>query len=217
MKNYLLIACLLLTTALNAQVETCIGNNGEMQTLFGGDRSFGGFIGLGTKFTTLNDQGGMMLGGEINGVFGHSLNVGFVGYGLVTDVYGVNRDDDNQRLYYEMGYGGLNIEPVFFSRRAIHFSAPVVIGAGGIGESRQRFIDIDEFDEDQDYDWPDFYNSDFFLVVEPGLQLEINLLRAVRLYGGASYRFVTDVDLPNTDVDRLGGISANFGLRFGWF
>lgn len=115
-----------------------------------------------------------------------------------------------------MGYGGLFIEPVLFSKKAVHFSIPLLFGAGGIGESEMRLLNIDQIDNPY-YNDPVYLNSDFFLVFEPGLNMELNLLRFVRMYGGFSYRFMNGVNLPNTDLNRLSGLSGNIGFRFGWF
>lgn len=215
MKKVLLIIAVVMTV-LGAEAQTNYGRNGDMQTIFGQDRSFGGFIGFNSRLTELNKQDALMVGGELSMVFGHSLNIGVAGYGLVTDVTAVNLSEENQNLFYEMGYGGLLIEPVFMSKRAVHFTVPLLFGAGGIGESKIRYFDVDQID-DPDFGDPTFLNNDVFLVFEPGLNLELNLLRFVRIYGGVSYRIIGDVDLPNTDVERLGGFSGNVGLRFGWF
>ncbi|NQX92539.1 MAG: hypothetical protein HRT74_10530, partial [Flavobacteriales bacterium] len=127
---------------------------------------------------------------------------------------GQNLTETGDRLYYEMGYGGLFFEPVFFSRSVVHFTTPVLIGAGGIGESRTQLFNPENEDSWED---PNFYRSDFFFVLEPGVSLEVNLFRHLRLKAGVSYRFMEDVELPNTDLATLEGWNANVGLRVGWF
>lgn len=204
---------LLLSVGASAQIYS---NNSDMKTLFGNDRSFGGFIGFGAKLTELNKQDALMLGGELSMVFGHALNIGVAGYGLATSVDGVNLGVEDERLFYEMGYGGLVIEPVLFSKSAVHLTIPILLGAGGIGESSTRYFSVEQID-DPTFGDPIYVNSDFFFVLEPGVNLELNLLRFARMYAGVSYRYLNGVELLNTEVGQIGGFTGNFGFRFGWF
>lgn len=214
MKKIIAITAVLIAT-IGASAQN-YSNNDDMNTLFGNDRSFGGYLGFGAKLGELNDQEAMFLGGELSMVFGHALNIGVAGYGLVSDVTGINVNDQSDRLFYDMGYGGVVIEPVLFSKSAIHFTVPLLFGAGGIGESQTRYFSVDQIDN-QNYGDPDYFNSDFFFVFEPGVNLELNLLKFARVYGGVSYRYMSGVDLPNTGTQQLGGLTGNFGFRFGWF
>lgn len=214
-----LIFCLLAGVTIQAQqmhMEACRGrNNGDnMGTLFGQEHSFGAFLGLYSSMTRINNQDALMIGGEVSTAINHRLNIGVAGQGLVTDVWGQNLTETGDRLYYEMGYGGLFFEPVFFSKSAIHFTTPVLFGAGGIGESRTQLFNPEE---ESSWEDPTFYRSDFFLVLEPGVNLEMNLFRHLRFKAGVSYRAMGDVELPNTDLSSIEGWNANLGLRIGWF
>ena len=193
---------------------SCPDRDGDMQTLLGPNRSFGGFVGFGMKMTQINSQGALMSGGEINVILNRSVNIGFAGYGLLTDLNSVNTNDYGDPLYLEMGYGGLNIEPVLFSKSLVHFTVPVLLGAGGIAESRVRYFD--SYDDPAYFD-NDIYRSDFFLVIEPGVNAELNITRFMRVTGGISYRWVSDVQVPGMSASSLEGMSMNFGLRLGWF
>ena len=191
-------------------------NNDGMNTLFGnGNKSFGAFVGFNMKMTEVNSQAALMTGGELNFIFNRDLNVGFAGYGLITDVYSNSLNDEGNDYYLEMGYGGLNIEPVLFSESLVHVTFPVLIGAGGIAETNYRYLDA--IPPGEDYFDNDIHRSDFFLVAEPGVNAEINLFRFLRATGGVSYRWVSDVEIPGLGTNSLEGISANFGLRIGWF
>jgi hypothetical protein len=39
----------------------------------------------------------------------------------------------------------------------------------------------------------------------------------MRLSAGASYRFVSQLDLPNTPSNAFSGVAGNVSIRFGWF
>lgn len=186
---------------------------GEMQTLFGGEHSFGAFLGFQTKFTEINNQGAMMTGGEVNIIINRRLNLGFAGYGLVTNVESNSIDELGRPYFIEMGYGGLNIEPVMFSKSLIHFTVPVLLGAGGIAESNLRY---QYFDYDENF-FDNLHRSDMFLFVEPGVNAELNVFKFFRVAGGVSYRWVSDVQIPTLSSATVNGWNANIALRFGWF
>lgn len=56
-----------------------------------------------------------------------------------------------------------------------------------------------------------------FFVVEPGLEVEINVTRFFKIGVGASYRFVRESDLTLVSNDDLSGFSGGFSLKFGKF
>ena len=70
----------------------------------------------------------------------------------------------------------------------------------------------------QDFD-PYSYHDDFqaFFVLEPGIDLEINLVKLVKLGLGASYRYTSDVPLPATSKDALHGFNASMSIKVGVF
>jgi hypothetical protein len=191
--------------------DLCIDD--EMQTLFGGEHSFGAFIGMQAKMTEINGQGAVLTGGELNVIINRKLNLGFAGYGLVSDVYSNSMDELGREYFIEMGYGGLNIEPVMFSNSLVHFTVPVLLGAGGIAESNFRYT---QFDYHEDF-LGDLHRSDMFLFAEPGVNAELNVFKFFRVAGGVSYRWVSDVQIPTLNSATVNGWNANVALRFGWF
>ena len=54
-------------------------------------------------------------------------------------------------------------------------------------------------------------------VREPGIELELNVIRLVRLGIGASYRYTSDLDMPATPKDALHGINAGVSIKVGCF
>ena len=101
----------------------------------------------------------------------------------------------------------------------IHLSVPVLIGAGGINlhpnHSYYHFNDsiepiVDNLRNDMDYN--------AFFVVEPGLNIELNLFKYVKLGFGASYRYIGETRIRETYVeDQLNGFSGNFSIMLGKF
>lgn len=185
----------------------------EDQTLLGKGKPLGFFIGINVKPAIVNDQAAFFTGGQIAMVFGKKLNVGFAGYGLTSPVLSDRVDADGTHYYYDMGYGGLLFEPVFFSRSAIHFTLPVLLGAGGAGFRPTTSPFSYNY---EDVNW-DNYVADAFFVAEPGLNMELNLFKWMRLDAGVSYRFISDGYFGSSLNSSLSGWSANCGLKFGWF
>ncbi|MFT4679884.1 MAG: hypothetical protein ACI9RU_000560 [Litorivivens sp.] len=186
----------------------------EMETLFGNERSLGVFFGVGVKMTEINNQPAIFTGGEFNFVFGRAMNLGVVGYGLSKTSFDGDASIVGDGTYLSMGYGGLNIEPVFFSRKLVHFTVPVLVGVGGVSQKTGGFVAWEPGEEPQPYE-PRV--SDSFLIVEPGLNAELNIFKFMRLTAGASYRMISDIQIPGMEQTTLQGLSGHIGLRIGWF
>ncbi len=208
----LLVACTTYTYAQEANVQ----QDREMQTLIKEGAKVGGFLAFEMKGTEINDQTALFTGGRLSMVAGHKINIGFGGYGLVSDVNSNYLDDEGERYLYEMGYGGLIIEPVAMPYNVVHVTFPVLLGAGGIGVHEQRFFDYNSGNTSQSESF-EFRDSDFFLVVEPGINAEMNIARILRFGVGASYRLTSDTELLNQPNTSLDGMSVNLAIKIGWF
>ena len=187
-----------------------------MQTLFGSDRGLGGYIDITSKLTQINNDDALFLGGQLGMVINHSLNLGFAGYGMVSPVLAERTTPDGDSLYLQMGYGGIHFEPILRSNDLLHLTFPVLLGAGGTGYTTRHFWTTYPDGEPSTHFDERIRHSRLFLIAEPGVNLELNLFRWMRMTGGVSYRFVRRLeDDPGTE--ELSGLSANVGLRFGWF
>jgi len=218
----LFIAFSFIAPAMAQDLENTYINNKrtsheEQETIFGGDFSVRGFMELNTSVTQIKNQTAVMMGGGVDAVFNHKLNIGFVGNGMLAEVESPNTNLDGDQNFIQFGYGGLKIEPVFGSSKKIHLSLPLLIAGGGIFET--DFNVWDELDY-QEYEPEINYNlrrSDAIFVLEPGINVELNLFKHARLAAGAKYRFVNDVDIENLKNSDFEGLSGNISLRFGWF
>ena len=103
------------------------------------------------------------------------------------------------------------MEPILLPRFPIHISLPVVVGVGGIAYTTSTSYT----------DWfePSYYVEDAtsFLIVEPGVELEINVVKFFRVAVGAYYRYTSNITLIDTPEDVLNGYSAAITLKFGKF
>lgn len=192
-----------------------------MRTLLGNNRDLhhGGWAAPEAVYSRMLDQDVLLLGLRAGWIIDHRLTIGLAGKGLVTGVGNEGYDryllEEGYALgrtsRFRMGYGGLLLEPVVAYRSPIHISLPILIGAGGGGYESYTPMP-QEFD-------PYVYHEDAqaFFVVEPGVDLEINLLPLLRVGLGVSYRYTSDLDLPATAKDALHGINAGLSLKVGRF
>jgi len=184
-----------------------------MNTLFGDDKGFGGHLSLNARGAEFYDETALFLGGELVFTLSHALNLGVAGYGMPTRIeYQDTQNDYLADLNLEFGYGGLFVEPVFFDQQVVHFTVPVLIGAGWAALSDDSFLNnpggVNNFR---------IYQESVFFVFEPGINLEVNLVRHIKLAFGGSYRLVNGSDLNQIADSDLSGFSFGGGIRVGWF
>ncbi|HAN18013.1 MAG: hypothetical protein A2X13_10115 [Bacteroidetes bacterium GWC2_33_15] len=196
----------------------------EMKTLITGKHlKFSGvFISPELKGTIINDGSGkdgygFLMGGRMGIIFNDKFSIGLGGYGLTTehivDLTDNPAINDNAKIGF--GYGGLVLEYTLFGNKAFHFTIPVLVGGGGVSLYKDIIIDEDNFT------WDDFntYESSAFFVVEPGINLELNLTKFMRFDLGASYRMVqfSEMDYLDNSNDELSNLAVNASLKFGLF
>lgn len=214
----LIFTVALFTGSVSAQQEVT-GQDEPFRTVFGDQsNAVGGYISLGLGNTLINDNNAFMGQFRLAARLGHSLSIGLAGAGFTDWMYGLNNDRpalSPDGYYIEGGYGGLLIEPVFAPHFPVHLSFPIILGAGGVA-----------FTEDRDgYDWDDWEHdsnryvleSDAYFVVEPGVELEFNLSRFIRMGAGVSYRFTTAIDMDGRSEHLLNGLSGSVNLKLGVF
>ena len=189
----------------------------RMRTLFGnsGIRSNGGYGGITTGYTQMDGRDALVIGGRGAWIVNHSVGIGLSGYGFMSEQKLDTELNDNYQLLG--GYGGLMFEFIATPHSPIHLSFPLVIGAGGVTYAEHdSFInnDFNRLTED----------TQAFFVVEPGVELKLNMLRFMRLAFGVSYRYTSDVDLTYNgagqrimDKDVLHGLTGGITLKFGKF
>lgn len=213
----LLFSAILMAGPLSAQMNN--GGDEPFATVFGDQsNAVGGYISLGLGNTIINDNNAFLGQFRLAARLGHSFSIGIAGAGFLDWMYGLNNDrpgisPDGYNI--EGGYGGLLLEPVFAPKFPVHISFPVLIGAGGVAFTEDR----------EDYDWEDWeYDnerfvlaSDAYFVVEPGIELEFNLSRFIRMGTGVSYRFTNAIDIDGKKEYLLNGLSCSVNIKLGVF
>ncbi|MFH1050294.1 MAG: hypothetical protein V1779_05105 [bacterium] len=191
---------------------------GEVKTLFGNKEfEFGGYGCPEIKFTSFMQQYAIMVGGRAGWVIDHTFTIGGGGYGLVSsveapDFYHPDDLTDTRQYYFQIGYGGLFLEYTHSSNSLVHFTVNTLIGAGGASFTPYRY----GMNNNMGYDNNRYDNSAFF-VVEPGIGVELNIFKFFRIELGASYRYISGMDLNGFGSAWYNEPSANLAFKFGSF
>lgn len=207
----LILITLLPFSYLHGQEDQRPSRSYEYHTIFGQRPKVGAYGALSIGYSSIDGRDALLTGARAEWVIGHGFGMGVGGFGFVNDPF----YDNSTQLYYNLvgGYGGLVFEPILFWNLPVHLSFPVLVGAGGVA--------LTSFSENlyDPYQYFDSYLEDVnvFLVAEPSVELELNMLRFFRIAFYGSWRFTTDLLLENSAPDALNGWSAGITFKFGSF
>jgi hypothetical protein len=139
---------------------------------------------------------------------------------------------NNAGLRMQYATAGAQLEYTFAPHRLIHFSVPLLVGAGMARVDSTS--SVSSHDDDDDWDWHGkgrnrrsyAYEANPFFIVQPGLNIEMNVFRFAKLFIGANYRAVignTTVAYPvaattaKVTNSQLSGASFQIGVKLGYF
>jgi hypothetical protein len=215
MKNRLIIATFILMTFAASAIaqENQDGqkdNKDEIKTIFHHKKhSTGGYASLTAGYTQVNGKSGYCYGFNAACMIGHNVGIGIAGSGFSNDLF-LDHNSGSNYQSLQGGYGGFFIEPVIFPKFPVHVSFPIILGMGGVAHMNAYYWD--------NFDYEYYYEeSDVFFLAEPGLDIELNLVKHLRLGIGAKYRFTTATHLEGYSANALNGFSINMSLKFGKF
>lgn len=171
----------------------------------------GVYVGINMGLGEIEGENAYIGGLKIAYVANQQFEVGFASNFLYSeqDIY------NNSLSRYEdliAVYGGLHLEPIFFSKSRVNLSFPLLLGAGAVGYIDNKFKDDESYGDDITED--DF---DAVFVAEPGVNALFNISRYLQLEAGIQYRFSSRIDLPPTRITRINGFSAGIGIKVGIF
>jgi hypothetical protein len=186
-------------------------SNDDIRTLMGSHQhSNGGYGAFGAGYTMIDDKDAVTLSGRGAWIIGHYLAFGFAGTGFINSF---SPDIEPDRVVnLTGGYGGFLIEPILLPKFPVHLSFPVIAGAGGIAytSSLQPANSIEYYDT-----WVE--DTKTYFILEPGVELELNVLKFFRMAFGFSYRLTTDINWDYSRPDALEGWNAGMSFKFGKF
>lgn len=170
----------------------------------------GVYLGLTMGYGEIDSQDTYTGGLKIAYVANQQFEVGFAGNFMYSqqNIFSTTNGVDEDLIGV---YGGLHLEPIFFSKSRVNLSFPLLIGAGAVGYIDDNYNDED-FGEDLNED--DF---DAVFVIEPGLNVLFNVSRYLQLEAGVKYRFSSEIELVGSPIDRINGFSGGLGIKVGVF
>ncbi len=182
-----------------------------------GVKSSGAYGAITNQFTTIDGKFANMTGIYGGWFVNRKWMVGF-GAAATTNHIAVPSVLNNfpaKKMTYQYGQAGLMTEYVVASTKLVHFNFNLLTGTGfSFQYDRQDFDDWDFEDWDDD---DNKHKPDFFFIVEPGVQVEFNLLKWMRFSPGVSYRKSFGANKNGlTDAD-ISNISYNLTFKFGKF
>lgn len=197
MKNIIVILAVifLFNVSVYSQEETLINQ---------GNVVHGGFGGPVVKFTSVNKELGILVGGRGGWIIDHTFVIGGGGYGLSNNISS-GQIVNGKNMYLNFGYGGFEMEYITNWDKLVHASFYLLIGGGGVNLKESN----------HDMSWNKDTNS--FFVLEPAVNVELNIVKFFRINFGASYRFISGVDSYGLQNNNLAGPSAMLTLKFGKF
>lgn len=200
--------CLVLVAVLAAQFS--FAQSSKIESLAGGGKGkirVGGFGAPTIKFTTFDDQLGILMGGYAGVMLNSKLMLGAGAYALANNIEAPRTNPSDPTLYWNMWYTGFVPEYTIKSNKLFHAAVSALIGGGGVMKN-ERYKGFEE-NENQEY-------SGFF-VAEPQVNFEMNITSFLRVAIGGSYRFVSGSSTAGITDQKLSGPAAHFSIKAGRF
>ncbi len=217
----------LLTFAIAANSQE-LQDNAKSATLFDGNIRSGGYGAFDLRISSVNvneaNNTAVFIGGRGGWIINSTFSIGGGGYGMVSK-YTVDEfvapesfaTENYETPTFQVGYGGLFLEYTHNSNDLIHLTLNTLVGAGGASYASQK-VDSDNKDNAIDFGDDSYqHETSAFFVLEPGATLELNILPFFRISTGISYRFVSGLNLSQTQNKDLKGISYTLAFKFGKF
>ncbi len=184
----------------------------DIKTIFGPVNSHGFYIGIESMFIDYNEWLSSGINVKMDWVLNHVFSMGIQGGFLESPREFNTYLQSNASI--ESGFGGINFEFTPAPKWPVHLSIPLNLGFGsmylmGTDETAGRYWD--------DHDYFTVLASDFFVYVQPAIQLEFNMLKHLRLGFGVSYFQTNAIAIDGISKYALNGPSGIFSLKIGKF
>jgi hypothetical protein len=196
---------LVFTILIIIAVSTLV--SAEDQMLFGGKITHGGFGGPVLKFTKIKDQNAVFIGGRGGWIINHTMVLGLGGYVMANENIDKVQISPGHSRFLSVGYGGFEMEYVAMHNRLFHPALSILIGGGSASYIDKYFDDID--DDEDDFDG--------FFIVEPTVNVELNVIPIMRANIGLGYRYVSGVEYYGLKDSDISGLAGSLSMKFGIF
>jgi hypothetical protein len=209
----LLITIFFVVSAFSQNRDENPQGSQDLHTLMGRNNTVGGYFNLNMHYTEIEERDAFMFGIKGGMIMGRLITLGLSGTVFFNDTY----YNEVQNVHYSISgaYGGVFFEPIVMPKLPVHVAFPIMVGAGGLA-----IVNVNK-----DRDWGDKRNvdaTDAFMIIEPGIEVELNVTRFFRFSIGTHYRYTTGVDIEGIDYcdipsDIFQGFSGGVSFKFGRF
>lgn len=189
-------------------------DNGQTKSLFKRSlvQNWGGYGSIEGKYANVVDDNLLYVGlkGAAISNRNFAFGVAFGGFKSSSTFEGPNQVGIPGELELTMGYGGVFGEYIGWSSKKVHFTIPVLVGIGGGAIMEESGSEVGISDENM-------VEATGFFVLEPGLNLEVNIFSEIRLFVGPSYRIISNNNFDSLTNQELTGFCLSFGIKYGSF
>ncbi len=219
-KTFALIFCLSGLMTLNSFASTSASDSTktpekkEMKTLLGSNfkiKSWGFSVTPYAQFGQAGKQNGLSALFHLNNNWGIGMSM----MGTIRRNDAMSGPDGTRQHF-----GGLHIEYIPKSNALLHVTFPLIVGM--VAQEKDMTLAIpyptdplnsntpypSRMDRDRRFD-----NFDKSFGIQPGINLELNLFKYAKLFGGVNYRFAFG-QYANENIQ---GLNGQFGFKFGVF
>lgn len=149
--------------------------------------------------------------------------IGLAGYSTVNN-FTPTALNAKSLLNLNVMYGGLKLEYTPNPNAAVHVSFPLLIGGGmaRVDSANNYKNGFGGKDRNNRRESNGRDNTGFW-VIQPGINIEANVIRFLKIYVGASYRLTPSVNtetttiLPTPTANQLSGLNVSAGVKLGLF
>jgi hypothetical protein len=207
-----LVFVLSIAASAAAQDETLFPPD---ETLFPEEFKSGYFGGPIVEATNISDEFGLMVGARGGWIVNRKVVLGASAHYLVNSIGIETTVPDttapvDTTLDMMLVYGGPEFEYISNSHNLLHWTATVLIGAGLIDYKGFPGTPCEE-GENCDLD------ADIFFILEPSVNIMLNVTPMLRIGLGATYRYVEDVEIKGVKDEDLMGPSGILNVKIGRF
>lgn len=202
MKNILTMLLFAITLNIAAQSEE------KARTLAGDSKlHLGYFISPSVQVGTLAGTTSVIAGIGAGVIFSDNISLDLMYRQIITE--NTPKGEADSRLYLDGKWALLRCEFAVKPQKTVHLNFPLILGFGDIEMDKKDSFESDPISIPQ--------GDALFATLEPGIALEINVIKYLKLNISAGYRFVSNVAFRNLTEKDLMGPTFSATLKIGIF
>ncbi|MGA3014775.1 MAG: hypothetical protein ABSD71_12175 [Bacteroidales bacterium] len=224
----ILICCLGFLAGFSQNISSPKENSQQqINTLFGNEDEtlkvpMGYFIEINGAYTKFENKGMILPGIDLGIILNHQWTIGLSGSFIANpegstfaNIYYDTVSHTVREANLNGGFAGLLLEYTLFPKSKVHIAFPL--------KAEYGYLYYTELPQYSGSAHPyrtrhhAYISKDNLFVIEPGVRLELNVVKIIRLGFILSYRYSPDLKLINTSANLINQFTGKISLRFGLF